>query len=287
MTMDQDFSQVAERFLRFVHRVTQLPMIICDDSGTIVKAVVRSRIGTPHAIAGRIVAGEFDEFAVTDEQEAADPRMKAGCNCLIAVDGQRLGSFGIAGPIELTRPLARIAAAVIASGIPEARQRRLLAGTAAQAAGAVSGLRARVAEAAVRGAEVMTRMTEASASATEQVARTDGVVLTVHELSQRSRILSINGSVEATRAGDAGRAFGVVSREMLELAEGARQQSGEIQATLRAVHQAIGTLGGAIQEAGQLARDQLGALEELTGVVETLQQAVTALASAPGGQRGV
>jgi methyl-accepting chemotaxis protein len=132
----------------------------------------------------------------------------------------------------------------------------------------------------------MTRMTEASQSASAQVARTDGVVQTVHELSQQSRILSINGSVEATRAGDAGRAFGVVSREMLELAEGARRQAAEIQGTLGGVHAAIGKLTEAIGEAGQLTRDQLGTLEDLTGVVETLQRAVAALAQDDGARDG-
>ena len=124
MPMDADFSKVADRFLQFVYRVTGLPIIICDDTGTIVKAVVASRIGSPHAYAQRIVRGEFDEYSVSAEQERANPLTKEGCNALIQVDGQRVGSFGLSGPIQITRPLARIAGVVIASWIKEERQRR-------------------------------------------------------------------------------------------------------------------------------------------------------------------
>jgi hypothetical protein len=278
MPMDEDFSRVADRFLQFTHTVTRLPIIICDDTGTIVKAVVKSRVGSPHAFARRIVAGEFDEYAVTAEQEAADPRTKEGCNCLIQLHRRRLGSFGIAGPIELTRPLAQIAAMVIASWIHEERQRRLLRETSREASGAVRGLERRVAETGARTRALVERMTVASHKASEEVARSDGVAQTVHQLSQQSHILSINGSVEAVRAGDAGRAFGVVAREMLDMAEGARKQAQEIQATLAGVRRAIDALGGAIGDAGQATGEQLAAMTELVEVVSRLQAAVASLA---------
>jgi methyl-accepting chemotaxis protein len=43
------------------------------------------------------------------------------------------------------------------------------------------------------------------------------VVRQVNDIAQQSRMLAINASVEATRAGDHGRAFGVIAREMLAL----------------------------------------------------------------------
>src|SRR5512146_2006578 len=60
--VDQDVKKLSGRFLEFVHRATGLPMIVCDETGTIVHSVVRQRIGSKHAFAERIMKGEADEL---------------------------------------------------------------------------------------------------------------------------------------------------------------------------------------------------------------------------------
>jgi methyl-accepting chemotaxis protein len=78
------------------------------EEGRIVASSVKERIGSTHAIAARIMRGEMDEYGVTKEEAAKSAGMREGVNMGVDFEGQRLINFGIAGPLETVRPLARI-----------------------------------------------------------------------------------------------------------------------------------------------------------------------------------
>ena len=46
MPFDRDLAAVAERFVRFVHDETAMPVIVCDETGTIAHATVRARVSS-------------------------------------------------------------------------------------------------------------------------------------------------------------------------------------------------------------------------------------------------
>jgi methyl-accepting chemotaxis protein len=101
----------------------------------------------------------------------------------------------------------------------------------------------------------------------------------VQDLSQQSRMLAINASVEATRAGDGGRAFGIIAREMLTLADDARAASNRIQGTLKDVGGAVGALDGASRTASDETARLVTMLEAVVARLEGLRDAVTAVGS--------
>jgi diguanylate cyclase (GGDEF)-like protein/PAS domain S-box-containing protein len=76
--------------------------------GRIVASSVRERIGTIHDKAGQIMRGEIDEYSVSRDEAAQSATMREGVNMAIDFEGSRLVVFGIAGPLEVVRPLARI-----------------------------------------------------------------------------------------------------------------------------------------------------------------------------------
>jgi|GEM_PF-133892 len=78
------------------------------EGGIIVASSARERIGTPHAIAARVMAGEMEEYSVTAAEAARSGTMREGVNMAIDFEGRRLINFGIAGPLDTVRPLARI-----------------------------------------------------------------------------------------------------------------------------------------------------------------------------------
>ncbi len=283
MAQDQDFWRLAARFVDFVNRETGLALIVCDETGVIREAVVKSRVGTPHAGARRILSGEVDEAFVTAEEAARDPSVKEGYNCPILLDGQRIGPFGIAGPLELSRPMARVAAAVLSSWLKELLRQRALAAATGQVMDALKALDGELQQARAQASATLAQARSASATAGEHLSSADQALRGVQDLSQQSRMLAINASVEATRAGDGGRAFGIIAREMLALADDARGASNKIQGTLKDVGGAV----GALDEAGQAASGETARLvETLQAVVQRLEGLRDAVAGLDEGRRG-
>lgn len=271
---DQDFRAIAERFLDLVSKESGHPMIVCDERGVIVCATVRSRIGTPHAGAQRIMSGEVAEYQVTAEEAEANPLIKEGYNCPMVVDGKRVGTFGIAGNLAVTRPLGRVAAIVLATWLREASQREAIRDAADRAWDTVEKLSGPVQEVAGAAEAVARAITEASEQVSARVARAEVVVGTVQRVAQQSRILSINGAVEATRAGDHGRAFAVVAKDMTRLSEETKATSGQIQTALGEVTGAFAGLQGAIDRSVAQSRtlrqvgESFASLREAVGKLE-------------------
>ncbi len=278
MAVDRDFWQLAARFVEFVHRETGMPLIVCDGEGVIREAVDRRRIGTSHAGSVKILRGEVDEWAVTAEEAAANPAVREGFNAPIVIDGVRVGTFGIGGAIAEARPLARISAAVLAAWMGDLGRARGLAEGAERVHGGVATLSGRIEAASARSTAAAGISGRASALAAEKLTAADEVVRTVHGIAQQSRMLAINASVEATRAGDGGRAFGVLAREMLALADDARDASARIGLTLGEIRGALGQLEEAARGSAASAGEQLATLREVLTLLEALEGAVGKLA---------
>ncbi len=79
-----------------------------DAQGCIVASSERARIGQLHPVAQRIMHGEMDEYSVTAQEASADGSVREGVNMAIDIGGTRLVSLGVAGPLAVVRPLARV-----------------------------------------------------------------------------------------------------------------------------------------------------------------------------------
>jgi len=277
MAQDQDYWRLAARFVEFVSRECGLALIVCDEQGIIREAVVKTRIGNPHAGAQRILRGEVDEAFVTAEEAASDPKVKEGYNCPVVLDGRRVGTFGIAGPLELSRPMARVAAAVLSSWLKELERQRSLSAATGQVMAALQALTGELGRAQALAGTSKTQARAAASSAGDRLASADEALRGVQDLSQQSRMLAINASVEATRAGDGGRAFGIIAREMLTLADDARAASNRIQGTLKDVGGAVTALDQAGQASADEASRLVSALGEVVQQLEGLRDAVAGL----------
>jgi uncharacterized protein YukE len=286
MAQDRDYWKLAARFVEFVNRETGLPLIVCDEQGVIREAVVKARVGTTHAGAQRILRGEVDEVFVTAEEAAANPKVKEGYNCPIVLDGRRLGTFGIAGPLEISRPMARVAAAVLSSWLKELERQRTLAAATGQVLEALQTLTSELAVAEAGSRETAARTAAASASAGEKLGSAEEALRGVQGIAQQSRMLAINASVEATRAGDQGRAFGVIAREMLTLADDARNASNRIQASLSDVGGSVGQLDQAGRTSSDEAAKLVATMGQIVQRLEGLRHAISELGGDTHGSLG-
>lgn len=94
----------------------------------------------------------------------------------------------------------------------------------------------------------------------------------VREIADTSRILGLNASIEASRAGDSGRGFAVIAREIRRLAEGARAQTDVIAQNTRRMVEMLEALNEAIERVDREAEAQRAAMEAMASAMQEVSQ---------------
>lgn len=116
------------------------------------------------------------------------------------------------------------------------------------------------------------RILEVTASLQSRVDRVDDVLDAVHSLAERTKLLSINASIIASEAGEHGRAFAVVAREVKELAQSTATAISEISVVL------VGLKDGFEQTVKTIQRGQT----DVDRGIRMARNAVVLLRSIPG-----
>ncbi|MFP4347672.1 MAG: methyl-accepting chemotaxis protein [Thermodesulfobacteriota bacterium] len=124
---------------------------------------------------------------------------------------------------------------------------------------------------------IIGRIHGASGRASEKVDTTDQILDRVYRISQQSHILSVNGSVEAARAGGVGLGFAVVAQEMAGLARDTKKTAQEIQDRLGAVHEAIQEVTDAVARSLDIADAHQTDIEDMNRMIATLKDSVKGL----------
>ena len=76
------------------------------------------------------------------------------------------------------------------------------------------------------------------------------IVATVADLAEQSNLLAVNASIEAAKAGEQGKGFGVVAQEIRNLAEQSKDSTKQVRAILGDVQQAAGQAVVAVEQGG-------------------------------------
>lgn len=108
----------------------------------------------------------------------------------------------------------------------------------------------------------------------DHTAQIGDIIATVNEIAEQSKLLALNASIEAARAGDSGRSFSVVANEMRALAEQSKQATRQVRRLLSDIREATGAAvvatedGIAKVDQGQKLAEQSGEIMEmLSGVI--------------------
>lgn len=160
----------------------------------------------------------------------------------------------------------------------------------AQKAAQISQSGAKSAEDAVAGMTRIRLQMEAIAASmgrlSEQVQAIGQIIATVEDLSTQSNLLAVNAAIEAAKAGEHGRGFGVVAQEVKSLAEQSRVATNQVRTILGDIQKATAAAvmateeGGKAVEAGVRQSEGAGsAIKLLSASVGDAAQAATQIAA--------
>lgn len=125
--------------------------------------------------------------------------------------------------------------------------------------------------------ESMDHIADAMARLGEQVQSVGDVMTTVSDLAEQSKLLAVNASIEAVKAGEAGRGFTVVAQEVKSLAEQSKRSVAQVRTVLVEVQKASAEVADAIEggreTAGTGTSDAERALSKVGARVEASRMA--------------
>lgn len=278
MNISEKFWKMAEEFVHLLHRETGHSVIVCNEKGIITCSTDRSRIGDLHTGAQKIMGGEVDAVFVTADEAKANPKIKEGYNTVIvSADRQRIGTFGIGGTLEIVKPLARVSSVVMTSWLNELEQKEQIDVTSTRVFGGVDQMMEKSGQISSRSRELFTNLETAAAHVVENLHVTDDILKTIQDISSRSNILSINGTIEASRAGEKGRAFAVVAGEMREMSKGTKEAAATIEANLQKINESMLALNQTLESFSQVSEDQRAVMDDTIEMISSLRTAMEAL----------
>lgn len=269
---------------RFIYQNTNYHIIICNREAIIVGDSDGSkRVGTKHEGSQKILNGHLDEYVVTAADVARNKTLKEGQNYPIEVDGERVGTFAIAGQLDYVRPIAKVVVALLSTRLKQARQMEVVQEVAhavsrnvQQAVSAIEGISASSQELAANTESVV----NVSHDSVRRVKDTGKILDMSRSIATQTKLLSLNASIEAARAGNYGRGFAVVAQEMQHLAQNSADATESINTILQEIQLSIQKVIEGINQSAVISNKQAGTMQDIIKVVQEVQNSSADLVAA-------
>jgi methyl-accepting chemotaxis protein len=267
---------IAQQIVTFIREKSGYNVIVCDATGTIIADSAQKRIGLVHRGSKKILTTSLDSIAITnqDEHEDASGGTKEGFNIAIKADGVKIGTFGIAGQLEIVTPVANIAAGMIIMMLRDEQLKEfireqvlVLSTSIEQASSAVQQTAASSQEVASISEKIALEAEEGK----EQLKSTANILEFIRRISKQTNLLGLNAAIESARAGEHGRGFSVVAGEIRKLADESNQSANEISAILLKFQAIINSITVSSRQNSSITQEQAQANQEITKLVDGVQ----------------
>jgi methyl-accepting chemotaxis protein len=120
----------------------------------------------------------------------------------------------------------------------------------------------------------MTFIAESVVSLSEQNRAISDIISSVDDLAEQSNLLAVNASIEAAKAGEHGKGFSVVAREVKNLAEQSRQATRQVRAILNDIQKATGATVMATEQGSKSVDAGVSQANEVGEALRVLTQSI-------------
>ncbi|WP_058305983.1 methyl-accepting chemotaxis protein [Gracilibacillus massiliensis] len=121
-------------------------------------------------------------------------------------------------------------------------------------------------------AEITDTLLIQSNQATEGMDNTDEVILFIKKIANQTNILGLNASIEAARAGDKGRGFDVVAKEIRKLSTETVASTDKISHTLTEMKASINQIQELVNKIVSVSRTQAASTKEVSSSIDEIEE---------------
>jgi methyl-accepting chemotaxis protein len=122
-------------------------------------------------------------------------------------------------------------------------------------------------------------LTTKSADIQEMTTSIESVVEYINNISRQTKMLGLNASIEAARAGDQGKGFGVVATEIKKLADTSAEAAKNIRQTVEKINSAIKVMTNELSRFGVNSENTVAAIEQIAASIENLTEMADSLSN--------
>ncbi len=108
--------------------------------------------------------------------------------------------------------------------------------------------------------------------ATEEVKNTDEVLEFIKKIADQTNLLGLNASIEAARAGDKGKGFGVVADEIRKLSNETVSSTEKIRTTLTNIQNSMDEISASIDKVVSVGKEQASSTDEIAQFIDEIEK---------------